>query len=141
MGTGLLQIPGFFNHPAVGYPFAHHFRMLRGGHGRHGHQVFQLRGIAVITFHKTAQMLGSVVDELAVSDVIMRCYCSLRRCARDYCQIIPLQRNIRVHARSYCAAKSCLQYDSAQIKEQEMRRQQKADGAGPGRPWMITFGS
>ena len=79
-------------------------------------------------------MLGSVVDELAVSDVIMRCYCSLRRCARDYCQIIPLQRNIRVHARSYCAAKSCLQYDSAQIKEQEIRRQRKADGAGLNRP-------
>jgi hypothetical protein len=93
--TGLLQIPGFFNHPAVGDPFAHHFRMLRGSHGGHGHQVLQLRGIAVVTFHKTAQMLGSVVDELAASAVIMRWYWPLRRCARDYCQIIPLQRNMR----------------------------------------------
>ena len=93
--TGLLQIPGFFNHPAVGDPFAHHFRMLRGSHGRHGHQVLQLRGIAVVTFHKTAQMLGSVVDELAASAVIMRWYWLPRRCVRDYCQIIPLQRNMR----------------------------------------------
>ncbi|WP_162531886.1 hypothetical protein [Janthinobacterium sp. Ant5-2-1] len=94
-GTCLLQIPGFFNHPAVGDPFAHHFRMLRGSHGGHGHQVLQLRGIAVVTFHKTAQMLGSVVDELAASDVIMRWYWPLRRRTRDYCQIIPLQRNMR----------------------------------------------
>lgn len=84
-GTCLLQIPGFFNHPAVGDPFAHHFRMLRGSHGGHGHQVLQLRGIAVVTFHKTAQMLGSVVDELAASDVIMRWYWPLRRRTRDYC--------------------------------------------------------
>ena len=95
VSTGLLQIPGFFNHPAVGDPFAHHFRMLRGSHGGHGHQVLQLRGIAVVTFHKTAQMLGSVVDELAASAVIMRWYWPPRRCVRDYCQIIPLQRNMR----------------------------------------------
>lgn len=95
VSTGLLQIPRFFNHPAVGDPFAHYFRVLRGSHGRHGHQVFQLRGVAVVTFHKTAQMLGSVVDELAASDVIMRWYWPLRRRRQDYCQIIPLQRNMR----------------------------------------------
>jgi len=38
------------------------------------------------------------------------------------------------HAKSYCAAKSCLQYDAAQIKEQEIRRQRNADGAGLARP-------
>lgn len=72
--TRPLQIPGFFNHPAVGDPFAHHFRMLCGSHGGHGHQVLQLRGIAVVTFHRMAQMLGSVVDELATSALIMRWY-------------------------------------------------------------------
>ena len=40
-------------------------------------------------------MLGSVVDELAASAVIMRWYWPPRRCVRDYCQIIPLQRNMR----------------------------------------------
>jgi len=70
--------------------------MLRGGHGRHGHQVFQLRGVAVVAFHKTAQMLGSVVDDkLAASDPIMRRYWRLRCLLRDYYQIIPLQCNIR----------------------------------------------
>ncbi|MGK5027013.1 hypothetical protein [Janthinobacterium sp. RB2R34] len=80
----------------MGYPFAHHFRMLRSGHGRHGHQVFQLRGVAVVAFHKTAQMLGSVVDDkLAASDLIMRRYWQLRRLLRDDYRIIALQCNIR----------------------------------------------
>lgn len=70
--------------------------MLRGGHGRYGHQVFQLRGVAVVAFHKTAQMLGSVLDDkLAAADLIMRRYWRLRCLLRDDCRIIQLQCNIR----------------------------------------------
>ncbi|MGK5070346.1 hypothetical protein ACQ4WR_23385 [Janthinobacterium sp. RT4P48] len=135
-GTGLLQIPGFFNHPAVGDPFAHHFRMLRGSHGRHGHQVLQLRGIAVVTFHKTAQMLGSVVDELAVSDSD---YALVLAAAPPQAGLLSNNSAAAQHTRSYCAAKSCLQYDSAQIKDQKMRRQRKADGAGLNRPGCLLL--
>ena len=112
--------------------------MLRGSHGGHGHQVLQLRGIAVVTFHKTAQMLGSVVDELAASDVIMRWYWPLRRCVRDYCQIIPLQRNMRglivrqnhVSSMTLCANKRS---EDAPPAKSGRRRPEQA--------WMLTFGS
>ena len=90
-----------------------------------------MRDIAVVTFHKTAQMLGSVVDELAVSD-------------SDYALVLaaaPLRTGLlsnnsaaAQHARSYCAAESCLQYDAAQIKGQGEHRQRKADSAGRGGP-------
>lgn len=38
---------------------AHHFRMLGRRHGRSGHQILQLRNIAIIAIHRMAQNLDS----------------------------------------------------------------------------------
>jgi hypothetical protein len=70
-GVGFLQFFCFLNHPAVLDPLAHHFGMLRGGHGWDGHQIFELRGVAVVTFHKTAKSSASLRNRLTMLRVLL----------------------------------------------------------------------
>ena len=43
----------------MGDALAHHFRMLGRRHGRSGHQILQLRNIAIIAIHRMAQNRNS----------------------------------------------------------------------------------
>ncbi|MBZ2206359.1 hypothetical protein I4X03_003685 [Massilia sp. R798] len=55
----------FFKHAAMLDALAHHFRVLLGGHRRSSHQVFQLRGIGVVTFHRQL-ILGFVSEQVKI---------------------------------------------------------------------------
>jgi hypothetical protein len=70
-GICLLQFFRFFNHPAVLYALAHDFCMLGGGHRRNGHQIFKLRGIAVVTFHKTAKSSASLRNRVTAGTAVI----------------------------------------------------------------------
>ena len=70
-GIGLFLFLCFLDHATVLDPLAHDFSVLRRGHWGNGHQVLELRGVAVITFHKLLESPASLHNKVTMLLVLL----------------------------------------------------------------------